>query len=183
MSRIDALAEQFHQHVAAPWQKYLAGVEKIIFVIYPKDDELRLRKRIGLFEQRSQLAGHPWRLIDLTDTFPAWLSAEDYKEEYFRVPEDLELKLDQFRDACVQKISDSLTSNELGEDSIVALLGVSSLFGLIRLHDVLECVQANIKGRLVVFFPGSFEQNNYRLLDARDGWNYLAVPISVSSSV
>ena len=34
-------------------------------------------------------------------------------------------------------------------------------------------------GRLVVFFPGQFEQNNYRLLDARDGWNYLAVPITL----
>jgi hypothetical protein len=30
-----------------------------------------------------------------------------------------------------------------------------------------------------VFFPGVYENNNYRLLDARDGWNYLAVPITM----
>jgi hypothetical protein len=30
----------------------------------------------------------------------------------------------------------------------------------------------------VIFFPGHFEHNNYRLLDARDGWNYHAVPIT-----
>jgi len=35
-----------------------------------------------------------------------------------------------------------------------------------------------VKGRLVVFFPGTFENNNYRLLDGYDGWNYLAVPIT-----
>ena len=35
-----------------------------------------------------------------------------------------------------------------------------------------------VPGRLVVFFPGSYEDNNYRLLDAYDGWGYLAVPIT-----
>ncbi len=35
----------------------------------------------------------------------------------------------------------------------------------------------HISGRLVVMFPGSFENNNYRLLDGYDGWNYLATPI------
>jgi len=31
-----------------------------------------------------------------------------------------------------------------------------------------------------VLFPGVYEQNNYRMLDARDGWNYLAIPITSS---
>ena len=35
-----------------------------------------------------------------------------------------------------------------------------------------------VAGRLLIFFPGSYENNNYRLLDAYDGWNYLAVPIT-----
>ena len=30
---------------------------------------------------------------------------------------------------------------------------------------------------LLVFFPGEREANTYRFLGARDGWNYLAVPI------
>jgi hypothetical protein len=29
-----------------------------------------------------------------------------------------------------------------------------------------------------VFFPGEVEQNNYRLLNGRDGWNYHAVLIN-----
>jgi hypothetical protein len=27
------------------------------------------------------------------------------------------------------------------------------------------------------FFPGDRDRRNYRLLKARDGWNYLATPI------
>jgi len=35
-----------------------------------------------------------------------------------------------------------------------------------------------VQGRLLVFFPGSCENDNYRLLDGYDGWNYLAVTIT-----
>jgi hypothetical protein len=45
----------------------------------------------------------------------------------------------------------------------------------------LKEVEQAIRGRLVLFFPGEYENRNYRLLDARDGWNYLAVPITLHS--
>ena len=59
---------------------------------------------------------------------------------------------------------------------------MGSLFGFARVSQVLKLVERDVQGRLVVFFPGQFEQNNYRLLDARDGWNYMAVPISIHST-
>jgi hypothetical protein len=34
----------------------------------------------------------------------------------------------------------------------------------------------------MVFFPGKHEQSNYRLLDARDGWNYRAILIEAEGS-
>jgi len=58
---------------------------------------------------------------------------------------------------------------------------VASLFGFTKVSQVLKEVEHVIRGRLVLFFPGEFENNNYRLLDARDGWNYLAVPITLHS--
>jgi hypothetical protein len=57
---------------------------------------------------------------------------------------------------------------------------VASLFGFLKISEVLPMVEGDVKGRLLVFFPGVYEQNNYRLLDARDGWNYHAVPITAS---
>jgi hypothetical protein len=43
----------------------------------------------------------------------------------------------------------------------------------------LKSCDKDFKGRLLIFFPGEFEQNHYRLLDARDGWDYLARPITL----
>ncbi|MBA7556966.1 hypothetical protein ES705_49694 [subsurface metagenome] len=46
------------------------------------------------------------------------------------------------------------------------------------IQEVVDELAPLVSGRLLVFFPGSFENNNYRLLDGYDGWNYLAVPIT-----
>ena len=99
MSRIDDLAEQYERHITTPWQRNLAGAQRIVFVVYPKEDERRLH-------------------------------------------------------------------------------GVGGLYGFTYLHEVLKAVEPLIRGRVVVFFPGSYDQNTYRLLDARDGWNYMATPIT-----
>jgi len=61
---------------------------------------------------------------------------------------------------------------------VVALKGVGSLFGLLKVKAVVDKLAPLVKGRIVVFFPGTYENNNYRLLDGYDGWNYLAVPIT-----
>ena len=47
-----------------------------------------------------------------------------------------------------------------------------------KVSALLNAVNDAIAGRLLVFFPGEHEGNSYRLLDARDGWNYLATPIT-----
>lgn len=58
------------------------------------------------------------------------------------------------------------------------LSGCGTLFGLARVSSVVEGIKEAVDGRLLVFFPGEHhpENHTYRLLDARDGWNYLAVP-------
>ena len=66
------------------------------------------------------------------------------------------------------------------EADVVALTGVSSLFGFVRVSELVGALEPSIRGRLVVFFPGGYENGNYRFLDARDGWSYRAVPILAS---
>ena len=51
--------------------------------------------------------------------------------------------------------------------------------GFLRVSELIQSVEPSIRGRLVVFFPGTKNDNNYRLLDARDGWSYLAQPITL----
>ena len=71
-----------------------------------------------------------------------------------------------------------LDEKEVDENTVVALKGVGSLFGFLKVKDVVDKLAPMVGGRLLVFFPGSYENNNYRLLDGYDGWNYLAIPIT-----
>ncbi len=59
-------------------------------------------------------------------------------------------------------------------------LGLAVIFGLTRASKLLKDVETSIHGRLLVFFPGHHDGSNYRLLDARDGWNYLAIAITAA---
>ena len=65
---------------------------------------------------------------------------------------------------------------------LVALVGAASLFGVTSLAEVLSRVETLIQGRLVVFFPGRYRDGRYRLLDARDSWDYHAVAISAENA-
>ncbi len=148
-------------------------------VIYDKELERTLRARKLAFETATHEAGHEWREIDLTCAFAEWMAADDYREEYFASPEDLQLRLEaEFHGFVGDRFRAALRHADVTENTVVAVLGAGSLFGLARISQVLRMIEGDIKGRLVVFFPGHFERNNYRLLDARDGWNYLAVPIT-----
>jgi hypothetical protein len=49
--------------------------------------------------------------------------------------------------------------------------------------DLVQGVAGRICGRMLVLFPGEYENNPYRLLDAGDGWNYLAVPITAHQAM
>ena len=179
MARIEDIAERYGRHIATPWQRTIAGAQRVVMVVYDKELERTLRARKLAFETATREAGHDWFDVDLSDAFAAWMAADDYRDEYFSSPEDLQLKLDaEFPEFVAGRIRDMLRKPEVTADSVVAVIGVGSLFGFARVSQVLKKIEADIKGRLVVFFPGQFERNNYRLLDARDGWNYLAVPIT-----
>ena len=184
MGRIEELARRYRSHIEAPWQRNLAGDQKVVFIVHPKTDERRLRARLESFEVATTATGHGWRLLDLTDAFAWWMADTDYRDAYFEEPETLAMKLrSDFVRFLTGRLHEALTAEDVDEDTVVAVLGVASLFGFTRFSLVLKEVVQDIRGRLVVFFPGEFEDNNYRLLDARDGWNYLAVPITLHNGV
>jgi hypothetical protein len=184
VGRIEDLADRYRSHIEAPWQRNLSGDQKAIFVVYPKTDERRLRVRMGLFEMATKAAGHGWALVDLTGAFAGWMADTEYRDVYFEEPESIEMKLRSgFTDHAASRIREALSAESADEDSVVAVQGVASLYGFTRVSLVLKEVINDIRGRLVVFFPGEYESNTYRLLDSRDGWNYLAVPITLHNGV
>ena len=182
MSRIDDLIRHYEHFVALPWSEHLSGSQKVWFVVYNKMDERQLRTKIGEFELATRQADHGWQLIDLTHVFGRWMADHELREGYFEEPEYLNATaLEPFRDAICSQIRTALQSPLHDEQSILAIQGVACLFGLVRVSEIINQVEADIKGRLLVLFPGEHTDNSYSLLDARDGWNYHAVPIKAHS--
>jgi hypothetical protein len=177
-NKLKRLADSFSSHIHVPWRDDAAALQRVIFCVYDETDELRLRARIDEFELATKEAGHGWHLFDLTNTFAVWLAAQRYSESYFKKPELISTVLPKYQKFIVSSFEEFLAQNQADENSVVALQGVGSLFGLTKVKGIVDQLAPLVKGRLVVFFPGSYENNNYRLLDAYDGWGYLAVPIT-----
>ena len=183
MSKINRLLESYTKFINIPWRDDAAAAQRVIFCVYNEKEELRLRAKIEEFELATIQAGHGWFVFDLTDTFAKWLSGQRYAESYFKKPNLLSTVLTNYLTYITDHFSVFLNEKEVKESSVVALKGVGSLFGLLKVKEVVDKLAPMVEGRLVVFFPGSFENNNYRLLDGYDGWNYLAVPITADKEV
>lgn len=178
MGRVEELAAEYERHICIPWQRTVAGAQRVVMVVYEKELERTLRARIGEFEQRTRSSGHAWERYDCTHLFSEWVAGAEYRDAYFEAPEDLQMKLEgEFLDHVVGPLRDLL--QEADENTVVAVTGVASLYGFVRVSEVIRAVEPDIQGRLVVFFPGSKDGDRYRLLDARDGWNYLANGITL----
>jgi hypothetical protein len=181
-SKVAKLVSAYRQHLTVPWQPGLAAIQRVIFAVYDKTDELRLRANVEEFALVTQQADKHWLLLDLTNAFPSWMAAQEYRDAYFESPEDLAGyqagELTEFIDHLTAQLKARIAA-EAGPDTVVALLGVGALFGLARVSSVVEGIKEAVQGRMLVFFPGEHhpENHTYRLLDARDGWNYLAVPL------
>ena len=178
VSVIDQLAAKYADAVAAPWQQGYSGPERTWMLVYPPQDERRLRAKLEEFRIATQNAGHQWLEVDFTNEYERWLLSQDYLESFYENPNDLQMLqslLGEHLTAVVEAKAPDAT-----DDHVVALTGLGTLFGVYSVSALIEAASELLPGRILAFFPGTRDGNNYRLLDAKDGWNYLAVPIDLS---
>lgn len=178
MSKVKRLVATYGKYIAVPWRPDAAAAQRVIFCVYNEVEELRLRSKIDEFEIVTKQSGHNWVLFDLTDTFAEWLCSQKYARSYFKKPNLLATLYPKYLDYIIERFTQFLKEHHVDETFVVAVKGVGSLFGFLKVKEVVEKLAPMVAGRLLVFFPGSYEDNNYRLLDGYDGWNYLAVPIT-----
>lgn len=178
VNRVKRLIQSYSKYIAVPWRSNAAAAQRVIFCVYNQEDELRLRSRIDEFEIETRKSGHGWAVFDLTDTFARWISGQRYAESYFQKPHLLPTLLPRYLEFISSEFTSFLQPHNNGEGAVIALKGIGSLFELVKVKDLVDALAPMVKGRLLVFFPGSYDNNNYRLLDGYDGWNYLAVPIT-----
>ena len=184
MSYVDDLLDAYRKFVSLPWQQNLAPAQRVWMAVYPPEHERRVRLHLPDFEVATKEARHTWALVDITTSFERWMAGHEYREQYFASPDLLETALPAFFDHLVSEVQ-TLLDKHPSPDRVVGLLGAGTLFGLgdaVKVSALLNAVNDAIIGRLLVFFPGEHEGNSYRLLDARDGWNYLATPITPNRS-
>ncbi len=178
-TRIDKLLAAFESAVQEPLVGTLSGQERVWFLVYDPAEQRKIDLRMGDFEMATRRAGKNWVEVSMKRTFPEWMAAHPYRDAYFADPEALVDQLEaEFKDFAIRSILDQIHDRKTDENVLIAIRDVAALFGLARLSDILKGASGAFTGRVLVFFPGEFSQNQYRLLDARDGWSYLARPIT-----
>lgn len=180
MSRVDDLVASYERFVQLPWPSNLAPAQKVWMAVYSPDEERRLRLHLPAFETASKKAGYEWATIDLSSEFEHWMASHEYRDAYFANPKLMQPELVGFFDQLVEDMRAEVVA-KTSDRTIIGLVGAASLYGLgdqVRVSALIERIQDEVAGRLLVFFPGEVEGNSYRLLGARDGWNYLATLIT-----
>jgi len=180
MNRIDQLRDNYRSHIQMPLRPGLPASQRVWFAVYPAEDERRIVNRIDEFEILTNEAGHPWFRIDLKGSLARWLESvdEDERADWFRHPDDIELYAKtEWKSVLTEFFRHEAARAEDPERTVFALTGLMDLFDYLHVSELIESLEQSFTGFLLVFFPGQKEDNTYRFLDARDGWNYLATPI------
>src|SRR5712691_4744118 len=125
MSRIDVLRRNYQRICNLPWERNIAGPQRVWIAVYDKEDERKLRLRLGLFEEATYQAGHHWHCLDLTDAFANWLCSPpyaEYAESYFAAPTHLgAAPLAAFKQTVAAQLTHALRTVEAAEDTVVAV--------------------------------------------------------------
>ena len=179
-TKTDQLLEAFEKVVNEPWSTVLSGQERIWFLVYDPAEQRKVDLRLRDFEAITLKAKKKWKDISLKLCFPSWMAQHEYREDYFINPEYIVDQLEaEFIPFVIRFLKSELKKIEQDPDTLIAIKDVSALFGYARLSEILKSCEKDFNGRMLIFFPGEFENNQYRLLDARDGWDYLARPITL----
>ncbi|OZF29150.1 hypothetical protein CH296_18035 [Rhodococcus sp. 14-2496-1d] len=173
MSRVSDLVDAYTEELRLPWRSGLSGGERVWMLVYPPDIERAMRAALPRLELVTGEGGHGWTLVDITDELGSWLASHRYAESFFEDPSDLTPSIiDKFEAELVKKVRAHLATAPV--DQVVALVGIGSIFPFLRASSVIKAIDGEVRGRLLVLFPGLHnpETHSFRLLDARDGFDY-----------
>jgi hypothetical protein len=180
MTPVQRLLANYTQFVSIPWAANAAGAQRIWFAVYPPAEERRLRARLTEFEIATRDAKQGWKQVDITHLPARWIASNSYREAYFASPSALALLEQDLKNYAVEELREVCRAKDVDAGTVISVIGVGGLFGFAHVSSVTAELEADIRGRLLVFFPGEYERNMYRFMDARDGFNYMAAPITCS---
>ena len=182
MSRVDNLVSNYKRHLSVPIQPGLPMSQRTWFLVYPPEDERRVMNRTEEFALTTSSADLQWMLVDLSGSFSSWMDTFDPDERDMCLsdPQLVEEYADPgFINFVISTIKNAFSEipSKQADQTVVALSGLMELFDFIHVSSVIEGLEGSFTGIIAVFFPGEREQNTYKFIGARSGWDYLAVPI------
>jgi hypothetical protein len=182
MSKIDSLIESYRRHISMPYRKEKDLTQRTWIAVYPPEDELRLRSKIDEFEIATKDSGHRWQTIDFNHAIADWLDSVPEQKKKECLADDAnttDLANPQFKKYLSNRILSCIQACpvEVVDKTVFAILGAMGIYDFAYISEVFEFLPKNLPGNLLLFFPGEKEENIYKFLNARKGWNYMAVPI------
>jgi hypothetical protein len=180
MTRVEQLVENYRNHIQMPLRSGLAAQQRVWFAVYPAGEERRLINGIDEFEMVTKAAGHPWVRFDLKGRFAGWIASveEEERADWFKNPGDIDMYAKtEWRGVLTELFRQEVARASKPDRTVFALTGLMDLYDFVHVSELIDGMLKSFPGYLLVFFPGEKEGNTYRFLDARAGWNYLAVPI------
>lgn len=181
MNSFDDILTAYTKQIQLPWADDISPAERIWLVWYEKVLQRRFTGRIGELEHATLKAGHGWHQINLSNWFGEWIAKHEFFDALVEQPKELRGLLPDIEDHVIARLKQVLTT--LTRNDVLAVDGCGSLFGVARVSTLISRIAESVPGRLIIGFPGKHAGGVYRLLDARDGWNYHAVPIPPDSAL
>ena len=175
MTSFDEILAAYAKTVQLPWAADTPPVGRVWIVWYDKGLQRRFTGRLGDFEAATIKTGRRWHLVDLSQRFGRWVAQHELFDALVLQPKEIRGLLPEFEAALVADVKDALS--DCAPNSVLAINGCGALFGVASVSTLISRVSDHIPGRLLIGFPGKHAGGVYRLLDARDGWNYHAIPI------
>lgn len=175
MNAFDEILTAYRKQVELPWASDTPPAGRVWIIWYDKTLQRRFTGQIEALKQATLTAGHGWRYINLSPQFGKWIAKHEFFENLVAQPKELRGLLPDFEEVIISAIKNELKN--CSKNDVLTIDGCGSLFGLVRVSTLISKISDEIPGRLLIGFPGKHTMGVYRLLDARDGWNYHAIPI------
>jgi len=175
LNTFDDILSAYTRQVQLPWAEDTPPAGRVWIVWYDKALQRRFTGRLGEFENATLSAGRSWRQLSLSSWFGRWIAKHEFFDALVNQPRELRGLLPDIESELVSTLRQTL--QQCTRNDVLAVDGCGSLFGIARVSNLIGRVADVIPGRLIIGFPGKHSGGVYRLLDARDGWNYHAIPI------
>lgn len=177
MNYVDRLLEAYRQQLRQSTRANASGGERTWFLVIDPDKLRSVLARQQEFQLETVTAQRKWEIVDLTQTFGEWMHTHRYKDRYFKRPQLATSIETDFAAHLASMLKREIDARAMDQSTVMVLTGVEAIYGINKLSDIARRIEDDLRGNLLVFFPGHYQDGQYRFFDARDGWNYLAVPI------